>query len=427
MRILFVTPYPPSRIRVRGYGFLKQLRRSHEVTIAAQCASEQEQADVEKLRREGYEVVVVQESKKRSALRSGRALLGTTPLQVAYARSERFAEAVKQLYEQRGFDAIHVEHLRGIASMETLIGQYPCVWDAVDCISLLSKQTMAEGPSLSVRMVARVEYERTRRYEARMLSLLSSTIVTSERDRQAMIELRRLFSRDLFSSDEALGSGIQVIPNGVDLEYFHPMPQERRRLNLVFSGKMSYHANIATAFYLYRQIMPLIWEQRPEATLTIVGSKPPKAIQALAQDRRVEVTGYVDDLRPYITRAEVMPCPMVYSVGIQNKALEAMALGTPVVVSRQAAESLGAQAGRDLLVADSAREFAQTTLRLLDDAEMRTSLAQHGRVYVEQRHDWQKIADRLADVYRQAREQYDRRGEGQAEAGRSMAGKGVKN
>ncbi|HVB59896.1 MAG TPA: glycosyltransferase [Ktedonobacteraceae bacterium] len=404
MRILFVTPYPPSRIRVRGYGFLAQLRRSHEVTIAAQCASEQEQADVEKLRREGYEVVVVSESKKRSAVQSGLALLGTTPLQAAYARSARFARVVRQLFEQRGFDAIHVEHLRGIASMETLIGKYPLVWDAVDCISLLSKQTMAEGPSRAVRMVARLEYERTRRYEAHTLSLLSSTIVTSERDRQAMIELRRLFTRDLVSSDNTLGNDIQVIPNGVDLEYFRPMPQERRRLNLVFSGKMSYHANIATALYLYRQIMPLIWEQRPEATLTIVGSKPPKVVQALAQDPRVEVTGYVDDLRPYVTRAEVMPCPMVYSVGIQNKALEAMALGTPVVVARQAAESLGAQPGRDLLVADSAREFAQATLRLLDDADMRASLSQHGRAYVEQHHDWSKIAERLANVYQQARE-----------------------
>jgi len=401
MRVLFVTPYPPSRIRVRGHGFLAQLRHSHEVTIVAQCASEQEQANVEKLRHEGYEVVAIQESKWRSAVQSGMALLGTTPLQVAYARSERFARAVRQLYDQRGFDVIHVEHLRGIASMETLIGKYPLLWDAVDCISLLSKQTMTEGPSRAVRMVARLEYERTRRYEARLLSRLPTTIVTSERDRQAMIELRRLFPPDLASSDDAPGSGIQVIPNGVDLEYFRPIPQERRRLNLVFSGKMNYHANIATALYLYRQIMPLIWEQRPEATLTIVGSKPPKSILALAQDRRVEVTGYVDDLRPYVTRAEVMPCPMVYSVGIQNKALEAMALGTPVVVARQAAESLGAEPGRDLLVADSAREFAQATLRLLDDADMRASLSRYGRAYVEQHHDWQKITDRLTSAYQQ--------------------------
>ena len=399
MRILFVTPYPPSRIRVRGYGFLAQLRREHEVTIVAQCASEQELADVTKLREQGFEVVVVQESKLRSTLQSGMALLHTLPLQVAYARSQRFTQVVEQLCTQRGFDVVHVEHLRGIASIEQLARNRPLVWDAVDCISLLSKQTMKAGPSRKVRMVARLEHERTRRYEARILQQLPQTIVTSERDRRAMIELRRSYLQDLASSDEVLGEGISVIPNGVDLGYFRPAQEERRKMNVVFSGKMSYHANVATALYLYQQIMPLIWQQRPEATLTIVGSKPPKAIQMLASDARVEVTGYVDDLRPYVQRSEVMLSPMVYSVGIQNKVLEAMALGTPVVVAAQAATALGTTAGRDLLVAESAQEFASATLRLLDDVDLHQTLSKHGREYVEQQHDWQKVTQRLIQIY----------------------------
>lgn len=402
MRILFVTPYPPSRIRVRGYGFLTQLQRSHEVTIIAQCASEQELADAEKLRSQGYEVLVVQESKFRSARQSALALFNSQPLQVAYARSARFTQAVQQLCAQRPFDVVHVEHLRGIASMRQIAHTFPLVWDAVDCISLLSKHTIASGPSRAVRAVALLEHERTRRYEGKTLGQLRHTVVTSERDRQAMIELLRTYTHDLTSDDEELGAGISVIPNGVDLEYFHPLQVERRRFNLVFSGKMSYHANVATALYLYDQIMPLIWQHRPEATLTIVGSKPPKTIQALANDPRVEVTGFVDDLRPYVGRAEVMLSPMVYSVGIQNKVLEAMALGTPVVVAAQAAAALGTQAGRDLLVATSAQEFADATLRLMDDAGLRMSLSQHGRVYVEQQHDWHAVTSRLVDVYQQA-------------------------
>lgn len=402
MRILFVTPYPPSRIRVRGYGFLTQLQRSHEVTIIAQCASEQELADAEKLRSQGYEVLVVQESKFRSARQSALALFNSQPLQVAYARSARFTQAVQQLCAQRPFDVVHVEHLRGIASMRQIAHTFPLVWDAVDCISLLSKHTIASGPSRAVRAVALLEHERTRRYEGKTLGQLRHTVVTSERDRQAMIELLRTYTHDLTSDDEELGAGISVIPNGVDLEYFHPLQVERRRFNLVFSGKMSYHANVATALYLYDQIMPLIWQHRPEATLTIVGSKPPKTIQALANDPRVEVTGFVDDLRPYVGRAEVMLSPMVYSVGIQNKVLEAMALGTPVVVAAQAAAALGTQAGRDLLVATSAQEFADATLRLMDDAGLRMSLSQHGRVYVEQQHDWHAVTSHLVDVYQQA-------------------------
>lgn len=402
MRILFVMPYPPSRIRVRGYGFLTQLKRSHEVTVITQCASEREMMDVEKLRDVGFEVLVVQESKKQAMLRSGLALLSGTPIQVAYARSARFSEAVGQLCSQRRFDVLHVEHLRGIASVKHLAETQPLVWDAVDCISLLSKHTMAAGPSRVVRTVARLEHKRTRRYEAKLLSKLHHVVVTSERDKQAMIELYRTESNDLVSSDAALGAGITVLPNGVDLQYFRPLEQQRRHLNIVFSGKMSYHANFATALYLHQQIMPLIWQQQPGATLTIVGNNPPKAIQQLASDSRVEVTGYVDDMRPYVGGAEVMLSPMVYSVGIQNKVLEAMALGTPVVVAAQAASSLGTVPGRDLLIAESASEFASATLRLMDDAELRATLSDNGRAYVERQHEWHTVAARLVDVYQQA-------------------------
>ena len=402
MRILFVTPYPPSRIRVRGYGFLTQLQRAHEVTVMVQCASEQELADVEKLRGQGYEALVVQESKIRSARRSAMALFNSLPLQAAYARSTRFTQAVHQLCTQRPFDVVHVEHLRGIASMQQMAHSHPLVWDAVDCISLLCKHAIAAGPSRAVRMMAALEHQRTRHYEAQILSRLKHTVVTSERDRQAMIELLRTHTRNLTRDDAELGAGISVIANGVDLEYFRPLQLERRRFNLVFSGKMSYHANVATALYLYHQIMPLIWQQRPEATLTIVGNKPPKTIQALGNDPRVEVTGYVEDMRPYVGQAEIMLSPMVYSVGIQNKVLEAMALGTPVVVAAQAAAALGTEPGRDLLVATSAQDFAGATLRLMDDADLRMSLSQHGRTYVEQQHNWHMVTSRLVDVYQQA-------------------------
>lgn len=250
--------------------------------------------------------------------------------------------------------------------------------------------------------MALLEHKRTRRYEARMLSLLRHIVVTSERDRQALIELYRAQTKDVIRSDEELGADMQVLPNGVNLEYFRPMQHERRRFNLVFSGKMSYHANVAAALYLYQQIMPLIWQRRPEATLTIVGNKPPKTIQQLANDPRVEVTGFVSDMRPYLGRAEVMLSPMVYSVGIQNKVLEAMAMGTPVVVAAQAASALAARPGRDLLLAHSTEEFAEATLSLLDDTELHSTLCRYGRTYVEQHHDWHTVTNQLVGVYQQA-------------------------
>jgi polysaccharide biosynthesis protein PslH len=409
MRILFVTPYPPSRIRVRSYGFLKQLRRNHEVVVLALCSSKQELADVEVLRSQGYEVVVVQESRRQAMLRSGLALIGSRSLHVAYASSPRFTHALQHLCLQRHFDVVHVEHLRGIAAIEPLVDTLPLVWDAVDCLNLLYKHTIVAGPNLAMRAMAMLEYKRIQQYEARMVNKLQHVLVTSERDRQALIQLRCIQVADEIRDDSQPGSAIGVLSNGVDLDHFRPIQQKRRRFNLVFSGTMSYHPNVATALHLYRQIMPLIWQHRPEVTLTIVGSRPPKAIQRMASDPRVEVTGYVDDIRPYIGRAEVMVCPMVYSVGIQNKVLEAMALETPVIVAPQSAEVFEACQGRDLLVSETPQKFAEAALRLLDDAELRTMLSRYGRTYVEQYHDWQAVTDRLVDIYQQAIATYERR------------------
>lgn len=402
MRILFVTPYPPSRIRARSYGFLTHLRKAHEVTVIAQCMSARELADAEALRKEGYEVVTVAESKRDALLRTALALFSNLPLQVAFSRSRRFTEAILDLCSKRTFDVVHVEHLRGMASSEPLIHTHPVIWDPVDCITLLCKHTIVSGHSLQVRTVARLDHDRTQHYENKLVSQLQHIIITSERDRQNMIDLCRIERGDLTSSDEAIGKGIEVFPICIDLEYFHLMQEQRQPAQIVFSGKMSYHANVATALYLGREIMPLIWQTRPDATLAIVGSSPPREVQSLARDPRIEVTGFVDDIRTYIARARVVLCPMVYSVGVQFKVLEAMALGTPVVVAAQAAQSLKASDQRDLIVARSTQDYASAALSLMNDAELHATLVRGGRAYVEQYHDVRVLTRRLVEVYEQA-------------------------
>lgn len=401
MRILFVTPYPPSRIRTRSFGFLKELKREHEVTVLAQVWSPQEMADAEALRYQGYKVLTIQESLLQAGVRGCLAVLDTThSLQVAYARSQRFLLEAQRLCSRRYFDIVHVEHLRGIASMLPLARYHPLVWDAVDCISLLYQQAATAGPSRFVRAITTLDYNRMQQYEANVLAQHVHTITTSERDRQELLDLSHKFARHELYSDEDAEIHCDVIPCGVDLEYFQPQPgQQRFPAQIVFFGKMSYHANIAAVHFLYQQIMPRIWQQQPEVRLAIIGDNPPLSIQRLTKDSRVEVTGYVEDLRPLITRARVMVCPMVYSVGLQNKVLEAMALGIPTVVTAQSALALQALQGRDLLVATSPEDFADCTLRLLQDADLHSMLSQYGRHYVEQYHNWRSITDCLVNVY----------------------------
>jgi glycosyltransferase involved in cell wall biosynthesis len=270
----------------------------------------------------------------------------------------------------------------------------PVVWDSVDSISLLFRQAMVGSQSPLSRGMTRFELGRTERYEGWLLSQFERVLVTSPNDRQALLDL--------------LPPGrpepcIEVLRNGVDLAYFTQDGSARREPStLVVSGKMSYHANVTMALHLIQDIMPCVWAARPEVRVEIVGKDPPKAIQDLAQDPRVVVTGTVGDLRPYLRKATVAVAPVAYGVGIQNKVLEAMACKAPVVASSQAVSALQVQPGENVIVAQGVDDFAGAILKLLSDPYLREKVGQSGRRYVEEHHDWSVVAARLEQIYAQA-------------------------
>jgi glycosyltransferase involved in cell wall biosynthesis len=195
---------------------------------------------------------------------------------------------------------------------------------------------------------------------------------------------------------------ISVLPNGVDLEYFHPSAESQRDPEtIIFSGKMSYHANISMARYLVEQIMPRIWKFRPAARLYIVGKDPAPAIKKMTRNPLITVTGTVDDIRPYLQRATVAVVPLLYGAGIQNKILEAMATGTPVVTTCEALSALQARPGIDLFVAEDPHSFSQVVLELMANRELQQKTGDAGLAYVRTFHSWASIASQLVNIYQQ--------------------------
>jgi sugar transferase (PEP-CTERM/EpsH1 system associated) len=399
MRILYITPYVPSLIRSRPYNLIKYLsRRGHLVTVLSLQSTEQEERDAEELRSCCHRVETVRLTKQQSLLNCFKALPTMTPLQAAYCHSPVMQRLIDRVLKEEQFDIVHVEHLRGAHFGATVSG-VPKVYDSVDCISLLFEKALHAAPSLTSRIVARLDLGRTRRYEGRLISQYDKVLITSPQDKEALSKLGE--------RSQEQEKKIAVLPNGVDLGYFAFTNGDRELETLVFSGKMSYHANVAAVSYLAQEVMPLIWARRPGVKLEIVGSNPPQAIFALAQDDRVRVTGFVPDLRLYLARATVSVSPMQYSVGIQNKVLEAMATGTPVVASSQACSALKVRDGAHLLVADDPTTFAQRVLRLLDDVALRQEIAINGRNYVEERHDWRAIAHNLENIYAEVMDRWE--------------------
>jgi len=399
MKILIVAPYPPSRIRIRLHGFVNHLARQHDVTVLALCSSKREIQDAQAAQNQGFTLLMVYDRRLLKMLRTVCALFTRLPLQVAFDASPRLRAVLAQQLAEGYFDLVHVEFIRALGVVPADIA-IPVVWDAVDCISELYEQGGRSGTTVLLRWLGLFEARRVRGYERFQVARFQRVLVTSARDHEALL---RIASASCDSMTRLqIAQKITVLPHGIDQEDLQPAHLTRLTDTLIFSGKMSFHANIAAVLLLIEQIMPLIWRKRPGTRLVVAGSNPPSRVRRLARDTRIEVTGYVTDLKPYIEQATVAVCPVPYAAGLQNKILEAMALGTPVVASPQAAAGLRVCTGSDLLVGADPQEFATAVLRILNDPPLQLELSTRGRAYVATHHDWTQIIQKLTGIYEEA-------------------------
>jgi glycosyltransferase involved in cell wall biosynthesis len=239
-----------------------------------------------------------------------------------------------------------------------------------------------------------IQWQKLRRYEARVCRAAHRVVAVSMADADA---LRRL----------APGLEVTVVPNGVDLEYYSPGVQPSTAgltslassPYLVFTGKMDFRPNVDAAVWLCGHVLPRIWQTAPEVKLALVGRDPSPAVQALAADERVVVTGYVADVRPYIGGAAAYVVPLRVGGGTRLKVLEAMAMGQAIVSTRLGCEGIDATDGRELVLADTVEDFGRQVLALLEDLPRRRALGIAARRLVEERYDWRIIVPGLEEVY----------------------------
>jgi glycosyltransferase involved in cell wall biosynthesis len=337
----------------------------------------------------------------RSLLNCAIAFPGQQPLQSVYSWNADMARHLVHLLGtkdvQKRFDVVHIEHLRGSRYgmfLKSKLPDLPLIWDSVDSISHLFRQASSHSRSLFGRLITRFELSRTERAEGNLICLFDHVLITSVTDKGALLELTPGGKRS---------APISVLPNGVDLDYFQPdLSVQREPETLVFSGKMSYHANVSMVKHLVAEVMPRIWERRPMVRLIVVGKDPPADVREFAKNSLITITGTVDDIRPYLWKATAAVVPLIYGAGIQNKILEAMATGTPVLTTSKALSSLSAIAGNDILVADTPEDFSLKALQLMDDTDLQRAIGNAGLQYVRKEHNWSIIVSDLLDMYRQA-------------------------
>jgi sugar transferase (PEP-CTERM/EpsH1 system associated) len=225
-----------------------------------------------------------------------------------------------------------------------------------------------------------------RKYEQKVCERSAAVLVTTEREAQ----LTRHISP---------GCTVHVIPNGVDTQYFaRPEHMERGEPTITFVGDMSYFPNQEAVGYFARQVLPLIRESMAAVRFLIVGRNPGRKVRELERIPGVRVTGFVPDVRPYLAQTHVVVAPFSIAAGIQNKILEAMAFGLPVVASSRAVQGLSREAADTVAVADTPAEMAARTLDFLRNPELARVKGRDGQRQVCEQYVWSRALDDLLNL-----------------------------
>ena len=389
MKILTVStvfPYPPhDGTRIQIYQRVKHLSEGNEVTLLCVVDREPEPSLVKEMERYcNFHLIrrpTIQFSEGLLArafnfLRSFAA--GVPYYELAHFREEA-SEWIRSEVRSGKFDVVEADGSASIYLRTPL--------DALKVWTMHSVSAANEGRTIRfvhgwMRRLTILSYRPiTRRYErgvARMVDLVA--VLTPENE----VELKRI--------DEKIPAS-HCLTNGVDLDYFRFEPLSAEPEGVCFVGKMDHYPNHDAALHFYQDIWPAVRMEIPSARLFIVGSKPMTGVVELSGDPSVEVTGFVEDVRPFMRKAGIAVVPLRMGGGILNKVLEAMAIGMPVVASRIAIHGLSVESGRHLLVCDDDAEFAAAVKRLLLDPELRSRMALAGRQYVETYHQWQPIVN----------------------------------
>ncbi|HLX40641.1 MAG TPA: glycosyltransferase family 4 protein [Ktedonobacteraceae bacterium] len=389
VRILFVTPYVPSRIRVRPFNLIKSLSAVHDISLVALFVDDYELAMVKDIEEYCVSVDLVPLPRWQAYTNCLRALPTLMPLRVAYYRSPAFVQRIKEVIEKQKIVVVHGELIKVVPALKAVLAEQkiPILYDSVDCISWFLQQEIETTPNILKKAFVYSELQKMRRYEGTKLHDFDQLIITSAADRK---RLGRLTGQP---------QNIQVVSNCVDTDYFKPEQDFREVDSLVYCAKLDYFPNAQAILHFCEHTLPLVWKRHPHVRLSIVGSNPPQSVRALAVDTRITVTGYVPDIRPYLGTATVALAPLLVAAGTQFKILEALAMGTPMVTTPRCSLALGTQHGVHLLVAEEPQEYADAIVKLLDNPQLAERLGAAGRWFVLENYSWSNAADTLNRLY----------------------------
>lgn len=399
-RLLFLTPdlpYPPHQgAALRTYNLIKNLAPQHEISLLSFAEGPDTPKRVAALAQYCAAVTTASPPHRSGAQRALSVLFSPLPDMAHRLPSMEFLNQLRMLLARERFDVVQAEALemaqyglavkKGMSSPETRI-----IFDDINAEYVLQRRAFEADVRQPRRwlgaLYSLIQWGKLQRYEAQVCRRVDDVVVVSQADREA---LRRLLPE----------LKCAVVPNGVDTDYFEPAdPRMESDLELVFTGKMDFRPNVDAVLWFVEAIMPIIREQLPDTSLTVVGRDPHRRLGALRNLPQVTVTGYVDDVRPHIARASVFVVPLKVGGGTRLKLLQAMSMGKAIVSTSLGCEGINVEQGRHLIVADDPTRFAGAVVELIKNPGRRRELGLAARSQACSQHDWKQITPLLEQVY----------------------------
>lgn len=374
-------PYPPTKgEKIRHLQILQHFRKSFNVHLGCLVDDPEDVQHIETVREMCASAHFAQIDRTRAKLTCLTGLLTGEPLSVVFYRDRGLRDWVRHIVKDIKPDVIvicssnmapYIFDLRDPAT--------PCLVDLVD-VDSEKWRSYAQTGAFPMNWVYRREWRRVAELEGRIARECDWSIFVSDEEAALFRKFQPQF-----------GDKIRAVSNGVDLDYFDPAhrfdaPYDLSRRNFVFTGTMDYPPNVDAVVWFAQSILPLIRKSMPDAQFHIVGASPAPQVKALESMEGVFVTGRVPDVRPYVAHATACVAPMRIARGIQNKVLEAMAMGRPAVVTSDALEGIKAVPGRELFLADSEADFARACLACADPTA--AAIGQSARQRVLKDYTW---------------------------------------
>ena len=389
-------PYPPDKgDKIRTYHMLNFLSKHFRVTVACMIDDLSDVKHVEALGKMVHQVHFQLRTKKSMKVRVIGSLLAGKPFTEYCFYSKKLQRAIDDYLERFDPTAIlcfcssTTEYLYRSRHGFSKLQQKVLLNDLIDVDSEKWAQ-YAEKHWGIMKWLYRREARLLLPREQLIIREFNRTFLVSEEEKRVL-------------AAHGPVDKVEALSNGVDLEYFSPDKCSKEltlsdECKLVFSGAMDYWPNIEGATWFARKIFPTIKKAFPHATFCIAGRNPPEEVLALKTIPGIEVTGTVPDMRDYLATATICVVPLLIARGIQNKILEGMAMGKPVIATKGAATGIRAIDGQEIIVADDASQMAQAIIDLLGNKERLRQIGRRGRAYVEREHSWESHLSRMTEI-----------------------------